>query len=348
MKLLSGERAWRTYIGGKLLDILHEEKESKDTHFPEEWMFSTTRARNSGRENIIEGLSYLKNTDIPFIDYINKNLSVLGEKHLEKWGNNLGVLVKLIDSNERLTIQVHPNNEKAEKLFQSKFGKTESWHILETREEETFIYLGFRKGISKEYFIKCFEEQNLDEMLECLNKIKVKAGETYLVKGGVPHAIGSGCLILEVQEPTDYTIRVEKTTPSGFKIDDMMCHQGLGFERMFDCFDFIGYTEDEIREKYQMKEKETKLKDQIIERKVITYSETPCFSLTKLSISDEIELTRSETYTCLYVVSGYGMVSNGSEEIKLTKNSQVFISAGEKIKIKGESLNILLIKGPKS
>ena len=113
-------------------------------------------------------------------------------------GGNLGILVKLIDSNERLTIQVHPNNQKAKELFNSEFGKTESQHILATRDKETFIYLGFKKGISKEYFIKCFKEQKIDEMLNCLNKIKVKSGETYLVKGGILHAIGSGCLILEI------------------------------------------------------------------------------------------------------------------------------------------------------
>lgn len=348
MKLLSGERAWRTYIGGKLLDILHGEKEPKDTHFPEEWMFSTTRARNSGRENIVEGLSYLKNTNITFLDYLKTNPEVLGKKHIEKWGENLGVLVKLIDSNERLTIQVHPNNQKAEELFNSKFGKTESWHILETREEETFIYLGFKKDISKEYFIKCFKEQRLDDMLECLNKIKVKAGETYLVKGGVPHAIGSGCLILEVQEPTDYTIRVEKTTPSGFKIDDFMCHQGLGFEKMFECFEFEGLTEDEVRKKYQMKERKIDLNENVIEKKIITYDETPCFNLTKLNILGEYDLTNKDTYTCLYVVSGNGKIVSEENEIDICKNSQVFISAEEVIKIYGDSLEILLIKGPKS
>ena len=342
MKLLSGERAWRTYIGGKLLDILHGEKEPKDTHFPEEWMFSTTRARNSGRENIVEGLSYLKNTNITFLDYLKTNPEVLGKKHIEKWGENLGVLVKLIDSNERLTIQVHPNNEKALELFNSQFGKTESWHILGTRGEETFIYLGF-----KEDFIKCFEEQDLDNMLKCLNKIKVKSGETYLVKGGVPHAIGSGCFILEVQEPTDYTIRVEKTTPSGFKIDDMMCHQGLGFEKMFECFNFEGESELEIREKYQMKEEELLKTEGIIKRKIISYDETPCFNLTKLSISDEYEFINENSYSCLYIVSGEGKILNCSEEIEINKNSQVFIKADEKIKILGKNLEILLIKGPK-
>lgn len=348
MELLTGERVWRTYTGGKLLDLLHQKDISKDTHFPEEWMFSTTRARNSGREDIVEGLSYLKNDNIRFLDYLKNNPEILGKDHLNKWGENLGVLVKLIDSNERLTIQVHPNNQKAEELFNSKFGKTEAWHILKTRTEETFIYLGFKENISKEYFIKCFKEQRLDDMLECLNKIKVKAGETYLVKGGVPHAIGADCLILEVQEPTDYTIRVEKTTPSGFKIDDLMCHQGLGFKKMFECFDFNGISEENIRKKYQMQEKKCILAEGITMEEIITYNETPCFSLSKLEISKEYKLKNKNNYTCLYVVEGSGKIQSFLKEIELNKNSQLFISADEEVRILGEDLKLLLIKGPKS
>ena len=130
MEELTGERTWRTYIGGKLLDILQEKIKPEDNHFPEEWMFSTTRARNSGREEIVEGLSYIKNSNKTFLEYIKNSPYILGEKHVKRWGENLGVLVKLIDSNERLTIQVHPNNKKAQELFNSQFGKTEAWHIL--------------------------------------------------------------------------------------------------------------------------------------------------------------------------------------------------------------------------
>ena len=133
-------------------------------------------------------------------------------------------------------------------------------------------------------------------MLNCLNKIKVKSGETYLVKGGILHAIGSGCLILEIQEPTDYTIRVEKTTPSGFKIDDMMCHQGLGFRKMFECFEFERFTENEIREKCQLKEVEAIIKNGVIKKEIVTYSKTPCFNLTKLNIFGSSEIDIKNTY----------------------------------------------------
>lgn len=60
----------------------------------------------------------------------------------------------------------------------------------------------------------------------------------------MPHAIGAGCFLVEIRAPTD-TIRVERTTPSGFAVADSMCHQGLGFEKMFECFHYEPHSRGE-------------------------------------------------------------------------------------------------------
>ena len=108
---------------------------------------STVAARNSGREHIVEGLSVVEGTDISLAQLIDENPEeILGKKHYARYGNKLGVLVKLIDSAERLTIQVHPTREKARALFDSQFGKTECWHILGGREvngEKPCIYIPY-------------------------------------------------------------------------------------------------------------------------------------------------------------------------------------------------------------
>ena len=90
-------------------------------------------------------------------------------------------------------------------------------------------------------------------MLSCLHKVPVKKGDTFIIRGGVPHGIGAGCFLVEIQEPTDYTIRTERVTPSGLPVADAMCHQGLGFEKMFDCFDYQGYSLAELQKKYNRK-----------------------------------------------------------------------------------------------
>lgn len=352
---LTGERVWRTYIGGREIGKLHEDLHAEDDHFPEEWMYSMTQARNAGREDLEEGLCKLE--EFPEISL--KTLverypeEMLGKQHVKTWGNSTGVLIKIIDSLERLTIQVHPDKVKAEKLFQSQFGKTESWHILNTRndlEEKPCIYLGFKEGINEKRWKACFAAQNIEEMLSLLNRIEVHPGETYLVNGGVPHAIGSGCMIIEVQEPTDYTIRVERVTPSGFEIADSMCHQGLGFEKMFECFDYQGMTLDEVKEKYcmQVKEMQTEFGRK---QQIISYQETPCFQIEKLAINETCLLKGDGVFSCLYVLSGDGTLETASRKYMIKRNDQFFIPAAS-----GEyricpatdnSVSVLMIQGPK-
>lgn len=350
---LSGERVWRTYVGGREIGRLHGEMTAKDGHFPEEWMYSTTRAFNAGREDTQEGICRLEGSGVSLKQLVQLYpAQMLGKGHVERWGATTGVLIKMIDSKERLTIQVHPDKEKAMSLFNSQFGKTECWYILGTRAdsvEPPCIYLGFKEGITKSRWIQCFEEQDYDAMLNLLNRIEVRKGETYLVKGGVPHAIGSGCMIIEIQEPTDYTIRVEKVTPSGFVIDDKMCHQGLGFKSMFDCFDYHGMSAEAVRERYCIRSKDA---DWEYGRKqmIVGYEDTPCFQIERLDVTQECHMQGEGIFSCLYVLSGQGILRCGTQEHNLERNGQFFIPAiSDPYSIKNtgrEPICLLNMKGP--
>jgi mannose-6-phosphate isomerase len=123
---LSRAGAWRTYTGGRLIEALHGNTNAQDSNFPEEWIMSTVAARNSGREHIVEGLSMIDGTTDSLAELIESDpKACLGAAHAAKYGTSPGVLVKLIDSAERLTVQVHPTREQAMALFGSPFGKTE-------------------------------------------------------------------------------------------------------------------------------------------------------------------------------------------------------------------------------
>ena len=349
---LKGERVWRTYIGGKNIGALHGDENPQDDHFPEEWMYSVTRARNVGREEIEEGICRIDDgTGRTLKELIEKDPGgMLGARHVFQWGSQMGVLIKLIDSKERLTIQVHPNKSMAKALFGSPFGKTECWHILDTRPEEACpcIYLGFREGISREEWEACFQTQDIEKMISLLNRIPVKKGDTYLVKGGVPHAIGAGCLLIEVQEPTDYTIRVERTTPGGFVIDDQMCHQGLGFARMFDCFLYQGMSAEEVRDTYRIRPE----RKEGGEFQLIRYQDTPCFRMEELEIRDDIWLKGEGEFYCLYVLQGEGQMESLFQVYPIFPGSQFFIPAEcERYCIKNidsQEVKLLKIYGPDS
>ena len=348
---LTAERAWRTYLGGSEIDRLHGNESGEDNHFPEEWIMSITSCRNAGREHIVnEGMSRVKGShpEVFLKDIIERDPeATLGEGHYAKFGKTTGVLVKIIDSAERLSIQVHPNKRTAKEYFASDYGKTESWHILGGRTvngEPPCIYLGFKEGVTKDRWKRVFDEQNIPEMLDCLNKIEVKAGDTFLIKGGVPHAIGAGCFLIEVQEPTDYTVRTERTTPSGFRIADVMCHQGIGFDKMFEIFDYEGCDLAETLEKYKLKSK-TVGNEQVH----IDYNDTDCFSLTEVKVNDTYTFVPEDTYFGIYVTEGHGsLVSVDGEVVRLYPTAQFFVPAGAGFKVRAEKpLKIMKFRGPK-
>ena len=325
-------RAWRTYLGGKLIDKLHGTPDTEDGHFPEEWIASIVSARNSGREKCLnEGLSICADSGKLLKDLINGfPEEILGKQHVVKRGIQTGVLVKLIDSVERLTIQVHPDKMKAQKLFDSPFGKTECWHIINGRKvncESPCIYLGFKPGISKSKWKVYFNEQNIDGMLDSLHRIKVKPGDTFLVEGGVPHAIGAGCFLVEIQEPTDYSIRTERKTPSGFNISDFMCHQGLGFSQMMNCFNYEGLSRKEVIKRWCIKPELIAETSAYSENILIGYTKSPCFKMSILNIFSTAKFYSNKRFSVLYVLSGDGTISSGENEQAVTCGDQFFIPA---------------------
>lgn len=132
--------------------------------------------------------------------------SVLSEKELGKDYSNFPFfpfLIKLIDANDKLSIQVHPNDEYA-LANENSFGKTEMWYILEA-EKDAFLYLGLNDNYSSEQ-IKAAIENNT--ICDYLNKVPVKPGDCYFVESGTIHAIGKGIVIIEIQQNSALTYRV--------------------------------------------------------------------------------------------------------------------------------------------
>lgn len=352
---LDAPRAWRTYLGGALLDELHGAGQGCDSHFPEEWVMSVVAARNAGREDIEdEGLSHVEKSDGPILkEWLEcESAALLGLEHARKLGAQPGVLVKLIDSSERLTVQVHPDRKKALELFQNPFGKTECWHILGGRTiagESPCVYLGFREGITVERWQALFDAQDISGMLACLHRFEVQEGDTILIEGGVPHAIGAGCFLTEIQEPTDYTIRVERTTPSGFHMADESCHQGLGFQRMFECFHYEGLSREETRRRWFLPQRTVLESGGVTVTKLVDYGDTPYFAMRRLEISGKYAPDTNAFYG-LYVLRGSGSIRSDSRVLPLKAPQQVFVPAGadafEICAEEGEKLKILQFFGP--
>lgn len=229
---LRPNRVRRTYIGGGRIDSFTGFRPPDDGALrPEDWMASTVTAFNGTVEIEGEGLGRLMDGRLV--------KDVVGD---------LPILVKLLDSDERLVIQAHPTVPFAKARMNSPVGKTECWYFLPGTAPDACVYLGFKLGVTREKWKKAFESQK--GLLELLHKVPVRAGDFVFVDGGVPHAIGAGCFMIELQEPSDLMVVAERFTPSGREIPAAKLHGGLGFDGMFDVFEYDGFTLDDIVAKY--------------------------------------------------------------------------------------------------
>ena len=152
-------------------------------------------------------LSFLNGDESKLI-YDNKEVNItefIKSEPINKYINPKiqNLLIKLIDSAQSLSIQVHPSDEYALK-YENSLGKTEMWIILDAKEG-SYINLGFNQDVKKEEFPKLIKD---DSILSYLNKIYVKPGDIYLIKPGTIHAIGEGITLLEIQESSKLTYRV--------------------------------------------------------------------------------------------------------------------------------------------
>lgn len=141
----------------------------------------------------------------PLNDLIEVYLDdLVGEKVYEKFGNHFPVLLKIIDAADKLSIQVHPNDEVAAKIHGAKNGKTEMWYILNA-EKDAWIINGFNKDVSEKEYLEHLNNGSIEKII---NYVKVSKDDCYFIPAGRIHAVGKGVVFAEVQQSSDFTYRI--------------------------------------------------------------------------------------------------------------------------------------------
>lgn len=129
--------------------------------------------------------------------------SLVGKEVYQKFGNTFPLLLKFIDAQEDLSVQVHPDDVLA-KARHNSFGKTEMWYIVDV-EKNSKLVLGLKEGTEKPEYLRCLSENRIPEIL---HSESVKKDDVIIIKPGTVHAIGAGILLAEIQQTSDITYRI--------------------------------------------------------------------------------------------------------------------------------------------
>ena len=225
------------------------------------------------------------------------------------------VLVKLIDADAKLSVQVHPADEYALK-HENSLGKTEMWYIVDA-DEGAGIYLGFKENLTKEEFENAIADKTLTDYLQF---IPVKAGKCYFIPAGTIHAICEGCLICEIQQNSNITYRVYDYGRKGADGKERELHVSKALD--------VTNTMKFIPKSLDVPTKEGILKG--ISR---------FFTATLVKVNGEKMLAKDEkSFRCFTCLSSEGSIG----EVDITKGDSVFIPAGfENAILKGEFFGIM-------
>ncbi len=193
MKPIKLRAAYKDYIwGGEKLRTIYG-KETDTTPLAESWELST----HPDGQSIIDGGEYDGKS---MSEYIKDNAGCLGTYCR---GEELPILIKLIDAADNLSVQVHPSDELAKK-WENQNGKTEMWYVMQA-DNDAKMTCGVKRDITEEELKKAVEQNALEELL---NTVSSKKGDVFFVEAGTVHAIGKGNVIAEIQQNSNVTYRL--------------------------------------------------------------------------------------------------------------------------------------------
>ncbi|GFN37072.1 mannose-6-phosphate isomerase, class I [Tepidimicrobium xylanilyticum] len=248
------------------------------------------------------GISVVSNGEFKGIR-LDQLIDIYGEKLL---GSKISkerfpLLVKILDSNDKLSVQVHPDDKYA-LTNEGEVGKTETWYIMDAQEGASII-LG-TKNCTKEEFKEAIENDNIDEYL---NVIQVRKGDVYYIKPGLIHSLGPGITAIEIQQNSDITYRVY----------DYNRGREVHIEKAFQVMDF------RIEGK---KSRGIKIESENYDKTY--YCLNPHFVLELYDIRKNLlgasDKERFHIYTC---VEGEGTIIYNNGEEKLSLGDSIFIPA---------------------
>ncbi len=237
--------------------------------------------------------------------------NLMGEDVISRFGNEFPILIKFIDAQKDLSIQLHPGDDLARKRHGS-FGKTEMWYIMDA-EPDSKLIIGFNRDVSPEEYKASLKDNSL---LELLNFEKVKEGDTFLINNGKVHAIGGGIVLAEIQQTSDVTYRIFDFN----RRDQNGQLRELHTELAADAIDYN--KKDDFRVNYWTKEGVT---NEMVRSPYFTTSYLPLSETTKL------DLRNRSSFSIYICVKGSAIIKNKSGSTSVQMGETILIPANTEL-----------------
>ena len=288
---------------------------AKDKLYGESWDLSSVKGDISVVAN-----GFLKGNNLQELIEVYMG-ELVGEEIFERYGLEFPLLVKYLDCNDKLSVQVHPDDALALERHDS-FGKTEAWYVVDCKPGAA-IYLGFKDlNITREEYIAAVAESRLESLL---NRVEVKPGDVFFIPAGTVHALGAGIEVVEVQQTSDITYRIydwDRVDASG---KGRELHTALAV----DAIDFEADA-DLLHKKYDLKAGDS-----------ATVIESNYFTMTLHAVDGEATFDRSMIDSFIIYIA-----INGSMQIIADGNSET-LDEGEVVLIPAEMGDITIKGGGK-
>lgn len=286
--------ACKNYLWGgrKLIDEYGIKYDGKI--LAEAWTLS---AHKDGASNIVNGTYAGKN----FREYLDiEGAKVLGENC--RRFKDFPILIKLIDAQDNLSVQVHPSDEYAQK-FESQLGKHEMWFILDAAPN-SFIYHGLNRAVTKDELAERIKKGTL---LEILRKVPVQRGDCFFIPAGTIHSIGKGILLAEIQQNSNVSYRIYDYGRIGADGKARTLH-------IDKAVDVANLTPIEDKKNY---------------RHLVTCD---YFTVDKITLDGKIisqleGTVTAESFLSILILDGQGKISSGDEVLSYKRGDTFFIPA---------------------
>ncbi|HAQ19288.1 MAG TPA: mannose-6-phosphate isomerase [Prolixibacteraceae bacterium] len=250
---------------------------------------------------------------------------LVGDQVFETFGIEFPLLVKFIDANDDLSIQVHPG-DKLSKERHNAFGKTEMWYVIQA-DQGAKLQSGFNQEVDEDKFLFKLEH---NELTDILNFEEVTAGDVFFIPAGRVHAIGKGILLAEIQQTSDVTYRIFDYNRCDKEGNPREVHTELALG----AIDFTFYPE--YKTKYEPKTNES-----------VKLASCPYFTTNLLELNSVIEkdYNKLDSFVIFVCLDGELQIETESGSESVRKGETVLIPASiENVVLKPKTASVKLLE----